>query len=127
MAKILVIDDEEQLRYLLTRILTRDGHEVFIAQDGEEGVEKFYQLKPELVITDIVMPNKDGLDVIAEILAIHPNQPIIAMSGGRRAYNTRYNIEAVEMQNIKGTLQKPFNHQEVKEMVQLALNQPSLK
>ena len=84
MAKILVIDDEEQMRNVLTKMLTHDGHEVFVAQDGVEGVKRFYLFKPDLVLTDVVMPSKDGLEVIAELLASNPTQPIIAMSGGRR-------------------------------------------
>jgi two-component system chemotaxis response regulator CheY len=76
MAKILIIDDEEHMRVLLTRMLTRDGHEVFTAKDGIEGVQSFYQVKPDLVIADIVMPNKDGLEVIAELLELNPKQPI---------------------------------------------------
>jgi DNA-binding NtrC family response regulator len=120
MAKILVIDDEEQIRFLLTRMLKRNGHEVFIAQDGLEGVESFYQLKPDLVITDIVMPEKDGHQVIAELLASNPNQSIIAMSGGRRILTAE--LDAVEIMGVKGMLQKPFTHQQLQEAVQLALS-----
>ena len=120
MAKILLIDDEEQMRFLLTRMLTRDGHEVFVAQDGEEGVQSFYQVNPDLVITDIVMPEKDGLGVIAEILATHPKQPIIAMSGGRRILTVE--LDAVEIMGVKGILQKPFTHQQLQEVIQLALS-----
>jgi CheY-like chemotaxis protein len=119
MAKILLIDDEEQMRFLLKRMLTRDGHEVFVAQDGEEGVQSFYQINPDLVITDIVMPEKDGLEVIAEILTTHPKQPIIAMSGGSRTIIANFN--SFEMKGVKGMLQKPFTHQQLQEVVQLAL------
>ena len=120
MAKILLIDDEEQMRFLLTRMLTRDGHEVFLAEDGVEGVQTFYQAKPDLVITDIVMPNKDGLEVIAEIRTTHPKQSIIAMSGGRRILAA--NLDSVEAIGVKGILQKPFTHQQLQEVVQLALS-----
>ncbi|MDQ5940165.1 MAG: hypothetical protein QG557_1115 [Pseudomonadota bacterium] len=64
MAKILVIDDEEQLRDLIKKMLTRDGHQILMAQDGEEGVRAFHQFNPDLIITDIIMPNKDGIEVI---------------------------------------------------------------
>jgi DNA-binding response OmpR family regulator len=120
MTKILVIDDEEQIRFLLTRMLKRDGHEVFIAQDGVEGVLSFYQVNPDLVITDIVMPDKDGIEVIAEIRTTHPKQPIIAMSGGRRILAA--NLDLVETIGVKGILQKPFTHQQLQEVVQLALS-----
>lgn len=120
MAKILVIDDEEQMRYLLTKMLMRDDHEVCVAQEGKEGVQKFYELKPDLVITDIVMPNKDGLEVIAEILTTSPNQPIIAMSGGRRILAA--NLNSVKIIGVKGILQKPFTYQQLQEVIRVALS-----
>ena len=120
MAKILVIDDEAQMRYLLTRMLTRNGHEVFTAQDGIEGEQTFYQVKPYLVITDIVMPNKDGLEVIAEILATNPKQAIIAMSGGRRILAE--DLECKEIIGVKSILQKPFTYKQLQEVVELALS-----
>ena len=122
MATILLIDDEEHMRNLLNKMLIRDGHQVFIAQDGIEGVETFYQCKPDLVITDIVMPKKDGIEVISDIRKINSDQPIIAMSGGRRAYNTSYNLDSVEMRGVKCFLQKPFTHQQLQEVVQLVLS-----
>jgi DNA-binding NtrC family response regulator len=120
MAKILVIDDDDPIRFLLTRMLTRDGHEVFTAPDGIEGEKTFYQVKPDLVITDIVMPNKDGLELIAKIFATNPKQPIIAMSGGRRILATDLGYK--EIIGVKGMLQKPFTHQQLQEIVQLALS-----
>jgi len=120
MAKILLIDDEEQMRFVLTRMLKRDGHEVFVEQDGVEGVQSFYQVNPDLVITDIIMLNKDGFAVIAEILATHPTQPIIAMSGGRRILAA--DLESLGIIGVKGLLQKPFTHQELQDMIQLALS-----
>ena len=68
MTKILVIDDEELMRKLMKKMLMRDGHDVFIARDGVDGVEQFHQINPDLVITDMVMPNKDGYEVIKELL-----------------------------------------------------------
>lgn len=68
MVKILVIDDDKQMSNLIRKLLIRDGHEVFTAQDGIEGVQSFHQIKPDLIITDIVMPNKNGIELIADIL-----------------------------------------------------------
>jgi DNA-binding response OmpR family regulator len=120
MAKILLIDDEAQMRFLLTKMFKRDGHEVFVAQDGDEGVENFYQVNPDLVITDIIMPNKDGFAVIAEIIATHPTQPIIAMSGGRRILAE--DLESIELIGVKGILQKPFTLQQLQELISVALS-----
>jgi DNA-binding response OmpR family regulator len=122
MAIILVIDDEEQMRNLLNKMLIRDGHQVFIAQNGVEGVEYFHHCKPDIVITDIIMPKKDGFELISDIRKINPNQLIIAMSGGRRDFNASYNLHSVEMLGVKGILQKTFAHQQLQEVVQLALS-----
>ncbi|MEN9896806.1 MAG: hypothetical protein RLZZ66_455 [Pseudomonadota bacterium] len=122
MAKILVIDDEDQLRDLLQKLLTRDGHEICIAHDGQEGVANFFQFKPDLVITDIIMPNKDGIEVITELHHMHPKLPIIVISGGRRAIAAGFNLDSLEMLGVKGILQKPFTHQQLQEIVNLALS-----
>ncbi len=68
MTKILVIDDEELMRKLMKKMLMRDGHDVFIARDGVDGVEQFHQINPDLVITDMVMPNKDGYESLKSCL-----------------------------------------------------------
>ena len=122
MAKILVIDDEDQLRDLLQKLLTRDGHEIFIAHDGEEGVANFHQFNPDLVITDIIMPKKDGIEVITELHQSNPKLPIIVISGGRRAMAAGFNLDSVEMLGVRGILQKPFTHQQLQEVVKLALS-----
>jgi CheY-like chemotaxis protein len=67
MAKILVIDDEDQLRVLLKKMLMHGGHQVSIAEDGVEGIKIFHEIQPDLIITDIIMPNKDGIEVIVEL------------------------------------------------------------
>ncbi|MEN9756011.1 MAG: hypothetical protein RL755_198 [Pseudomonadota bacterium] len=122
MAKILVIDNENQICELLAKMLKRDGHQVFMAQDGEIGVQNFYYLQPDLVITDIVMPNKNGFEVIADLITYNPEQPIIAMSGGRRTTIGSYDKKSADMSGIKGILQKPFTHQQLRDVIQVALN-----
>ena len=122
MAKILVIDDEDQLRDLLQKLLTREGHEIFIAHDGEEGVANFHQFNPDLVITDIIMPKKDGIEVITELHQSTPKLPIIVISGGRRAMAAGFNLDSVEMLGVRGIIQKPFTYQQLQEVVKLALS-----
>ena len=87
MAKILLIDDEEIVRSCLRFVLENGGHEVFEASDGEEGVSKFKEMasisKPiNVVVTDILMPKKNGYETIAEIQDIMRDVKIIAISGG---------------------------------------------
>lgn len=121
MAKILVIDDEEQLRDLLKQMLSRDGHEITTAFDGVEGMKSFNQFNPDLVITDIIMPNKDGIEVITELLCRKPNLPIIAISGGRRAITAEFNLESAELLGVKGILSKPFTRDQLRDAVNQAL------
>jgi CheY-like chemotaxis protein len=121
MAKILVIDDEEQLRDLLTQMLTRSGHTVQSAFDGVDAMRVFKQFDPDLVITDIIMPNKDGIEVITELLNASPGTPIIAISGGRRAITAEFNLESAELLGVKGILSKPFTRDQLNEAVQSAL------
>ncbi len=79
--KILVIDDEEAMRGYLRMVLEKEGYEVTDAADGHEGLEACRAELPDLVITDLVMPNKGGLETIRELKADFPALHIIAMSG----------------------------------------------
>jgi DNA-binding response OmpR family regulator len=87
MAKVLVIDDDELVRATLKRTL-RDKHEVVTAPDGRNGVSAFETERPDLVITDIIMPEQGGLETIREIRRRAPDAKIIAMSGGSRFGNS---------------------------------------
>ena len=67
MQKILIVEDEEIIYELLQKKLTQEGYEVSIAKDGDEGLEKMKELKPDLVLLDIVMPKKGGFEVMDEM------------------------------------------------------------
>ena len=85
--KVLVIDDEKNLRMLLTLLLEAHGYEVATAEDGEVGIEKINQYLPNLVISDLFMPKKSGREVLSHILYLRANLSkikIIMMSGGDR-------------------------------------------
>jgi CheY-like chemotaxis protein len=84
MSRILVIDDEDPVRAMLCMILGRLGHSVIEASNGKEGLDLFHKHLPDLVITDIVMPEKEGLEVVMTLKQSHPNVKIIAISGGGR-------------------------------------------
>jgi len=81
MAKILVIDDEKSIRDTLKEILEYEDHKVDIAEDGEEGLELFKCKKYEIVLLDIKMPKKDGIEVLEEIFAHATDVPVIMISG----------------------------------------------
>jgi DNA-binding NtrC family response regulator len=80
MARILVIEDDADVQALMRDVLNESGHLVFLANDGREGLSRYRHERPDLVITDIFMPERNGLDVILELAPTHAK--IIAMSGG---------------------------------------------
>ena len=85
MALILLVDDDPQMLRLLTDIVKLDGHEPILAEDGEIALTYFEHQAPDLVITDILMPNKEGLEFISEVREKYPDLKIIAYSGGGSA------------------------------------------
>jgi YesN/AraC family two-component response regulator len=90
MARILLIDDDDSVRNVLRLILNQFGHLVIEARNGREGMELFMDANADLVITDIVMPEKEGLEVLMEMRKMSPAMKIIAISGGGRVNPTDY-------------------------------------
>lgn len=114
MVSILVIDDEPQLRRVLTRILSRAGHEVIEAKDGREGMKRFDAHRPQLVITDVFMPDKEGIETIAEIRSKAPKTCIVAISGGARAFSP---LDIAAKLGADATLAKPFRPEDLLALV----------
>jgi CheY-like chemotaxis protein len=112
MTKVLVIDDEAPMREMVRTILEAARIEVIEAMDGVSGLALFREHRPPLVITDILMPNKDGIEAMREIRAVDPNVRIIAMSGGGRAKYTDFLNVAKEFGAVE-TLTKPFRRDEL--------------
>ena len=104
MADILVIDDDQQMRRLLIRILRRAGHTVHEAADGRAGIAAFKQHRPTLVISDIVMPDMEGIETILALHQEQPGLPIIAISGGSDPLYLR----AAKGLGAVAALEKPF-------------------
>jgi CheY-like chemotaxis protein len=105
--RILVIDDEPTALDLLRNILENEGYEVQVATNGQQGVELFHRQPCDLVITDMVMPVKDGLQTILELRNEAPDLPVIAISGGGAISKERYLTVAGYLNNVI-TLAKPF-------------------
>ncbi len=82
MKQILIIDDEAHIRKMLKKLFEEQGYEVQLACDGEDGVTQFKKHLPDLVITDLIMPEKEGLETIREIRKMASDTKIIAISGG---------------------------------------------
>jgi DNA-binding NtrC family response regulator len=106
MAMILLIDDDERLRRTLGRMLAAAGHQVVEAENGRAALTILPECNPELVITDVFMPEKDGIETTKEIRALAPDIKILAMTGGGRGERFYALIEAMA---ATGVLQKPFD------------------
>ncbi len=118
MARILVIDDDPDMRALLDEMLRAGGHEVVLAGDGRDGVAKYRANRADLVITDLCMPNQEGLETIVELRRDFPGVVIIAMSGktfARTMLSIARRLGAVE------DLMKPFQPAELLAAVARAL------
>jgi DNA-binding response OmpR family regulator len=120
MAHILVIEDDEHMRGSLAQTLERLGHRVTTAVDGRAGVESAAAAPPDLVITDLIMPEKEGLETIVELRQQHPLVRIIAMSGGGRLSNEDY-LHLAKRFGAHFTLAKPFTRDELKAVLAQAL------
>ncbi len=120
MASILLVEDDDQLRSMLKLLLTNSGYEVWEAPNGTR-VSHMYDQQPfDLVITDLVMPDKDGLEVIMELRRKNQKARIIAMSGAGPGSGEVY-LRAAQRLGADLTLSKPFGNQEFLEAVCLAL------
>jgi CheY-like chemotaxis protein len=121
-ARILIIDDEDQPRRMLQQVLTRAGYEVVEARNGNEGLQRFRARPTDLVITDILMPEKEGLETIIDIRREFPTAKIIAISGGGRAGNLHF-LDVAQRLGAQRVLQKPFELQEMLAAVQELLQE----
>lgn len=126
MAHVLVIDDEPQLREILTAFLESDGHTVAVAENGLAGLDQYRRRRADLVITDILMPAMDGIQLIHELRNEHPNVKVIAMSGGRRAISPQFNLESASLMGVRHVLAKPFSRRELSSAVKEALDEQCL-
>ncbi|MFT3781207.1 MAG: response regulator [Nibricoccus sp.] len=82
MARVLVVDDDEQFRAVLVRVLLKCAHEVKEARNGREALVLFSEFIPDIVVTDIMMPEKDGLELVPALRRQKSPVKIIACSGG---------------------------------------------
>lgn len=121
MAHILVIEDDAQFRQMLTQMLRQDGHQVSMAGDGAEALRMLDQAEPGLIITDILMPNKDGIETIMELQQRGCGTPIIAISGGRRSIAAEFNLTSATMVGVSATLAKPFTRDDLRKVISEAL------
>ena len=112
MSSILVVDDDAQVLDVMSEMLRLEGHSVAVAENGRRAVEQIQNEAFDLVITDLIMPEKEGLETIADIRKYCGDMPIIAISGGGRVGPTDY-LETALFIGANVTLAKPFGRQEL--------------
>lgn len=116
-ARILIIDDDDDLRLMMCRVLKNAGHDILEAADGLDGMRKFRAESPAIVITDIVMPHRDGLEMIREIRCAGSQTGIIAISGGGVRDGELYLTISQEF-GADAIVQKPFRAAELVSVVE---------
>jgi DNA-binding response OmpR family regulator len=107
MAKILVLDDEPSILLMIKKMLEKAGYEVSVALNGNEGMKLFEKEKHDLVVTDIIMPEKEGLETIFELRRLYPQLKIIAISGGGRISPDGY-LPGAKLLGANMVFQKPL-------------------
>lgn len=116
---ILVIEDHEPMARTIETILVADSHTVVRAADGRAGLTLYAAQNFDLVITDILMPNQEGLETIREMVARNPAVKIIAVSGSGRDGGMDY-LHVAEAFGAVSTLQKPFQPEDLLRLVRQA-------
>lgn len=133
MANILVVDDDPAILDYLGSLLERSGHSVRFASDGSQVAACLEDGVPDLLITDIVMPGKEGLELILEMKAANPSLRILAISGGARLperqpplhIDPAYYLDLATDMGAEATLAKPFHPIELLHLIEKILkNEP---
>jgi CheY-like chemotaxis protein len=114
--RILVIDDEEAVRETLCENLVECGYEVASAMNAQDAENQMRDILPDLVITDIIMPQRDGSEIILDIRSRYPNIKIIAISGGGRTKTTDF-LALAEKRGADAVLEKPIDIDELEKII----------
>jgi YesN/AraC family two-component response regulator len=124
MTRVLIIDDEAPIRSMLKLMLERDGYEVAEAPDGMEAIRIYRQNPADLIITDLIMPNQDGIGMIIALKKEFPDVKIIAMSGGGLNKPEGY-LKGAKKLGAACTLTKPIDRDEMLRAIKDVLQSPS--
>ena len=123
MVRILLVDDDDLSRGAVHRMLERGGYSVYSTGQGSQAILRYKTDPSDLVITDLIMPETDGLEIIQELRRVDPAVKILAISGGGRVDADEYLSVALKFGAIE-VLPKPFTGQELKQAVERALAHP---
>jgi CheY-like chemotaxis protein len=111
---VLVVDDDPMVREMAQTSLLRAGYRVLVARDGGEALERLRELAPDLILTDVFMPNLDGIELLAATRGRADGPPVIAMSGGYAGIDM---LDATTAMGASATLHKPFRPRELTDLV----------
>jgi CheY-like chemotaxis protein len=117
MTTILLVDDEDLLREGVREILEMSDYTVIEARDGEEALSQFAVNNVDMVISDVVMPNMDGVDLVSRLRESFPDIPILTISGGSRVVSARFGLDSALMSGANASLTKPFTAKQLIEKV----------
>ncbi len=112
---VLLIDDEKPFRAVIRQVLLKAGYEVVEAANGVEGINRFYEKPADMIITDIIMPEKEGIETMIELKKAYPAVKLIAMSGGGW-YGTDIDFDMAKKLGAR-TIDKPFALQELLDLI----------
>jgi len=119
MSQILVIEDDIDFNQILCKVLIKKGYEVLSAINGKEGLSLYEKNLADLVITDILMPEQDGIEVILKLKKMSHDVKIIAISGGGQDISGQEYLQSVRaICNIEHTLTKPFEKDRLLQIIQ---------
>ncbi|MCP9449776.1 MAG: response regulator [Nitrospira sp.] len=119
MASILIVDDEEPVRAFLRRVLEEDGHTVREAANGAVALALYRKDPADLVITDIVMPERDGMDVLLDLTREFLDAKVIAMTG---ANGDEHMLRVAKLFGARKVIKKPFTVEEIRRLVRFTLD-----
>jgi len=122
--RILVIDDDPAMRGSMRRILERDGHDVREAGDGAEGLHLFRAEPADVVVTDVLMPGKEGMETIVELREEAPDVRILVVSGGGTMLGESTLSDAQAL-GADASLAKPFTVDQLRSAVAVLITQPA--
>ncbi len=118
MARILIVDDDVQVREMLRQKLERSGYEAVEAPDGKVAIKLHHAQPADLIIMDIIMPEKEGIETITELRRDFPDVKIIAISGGSRGIESKNCLHIAKKLGAQHTFQKPFKLEELLAVIQ---------
>lgn len=116
MARVLIVDDDGPLRETLTDVLSRAGHEVFAASGGHSALALLGQQIVDVVITDVYMPEMDGIELLLALRQTRPALPVLVISGGGNRGTVQV-LDSLEILGATGVLRKPFDFEHLLALV----------